>query len=291
MQFVNVYYNNVIVFEKIKLYNDYNIKLCMGVKMKKLIFINLFRICLTVVGLFLLILFIIPLTRKSSLHVGNITGIIISLFLIFKGVCYYEFKNFIINLKKNKYKKYILYSFRILLAIAVVIALVITFLMIKATNNKPVGNETVIVLGSRVYGNKPSRSLKERLDAAYEYLETNPDSYCIVSGGQGRNEDISEAECMYQYLKDKGIDEKRIFKEDKSTSTRENIKFSLEIIKANNLPEDIAITTSEYHQYRASLIAKKLGIDVKAVPSKTAWWIFPTMYLRELYGVLYEVIL
>ena len=135
-----------------------------------------------------------------------------------------------------------------------------------------------------------SRSLRERLDAALIYLEENPDSQCIVSGGMGEGEKISEAECMYRYLIKKGIHSSRIIKEDKSTSTRENLRFSKKIIEERGLSKNIAIATSDYHQYRASKIAKTLGFSVGAVPGHTAWWLFPTFYVRELYGILYQVL-
>lgn len=253
--------------------------------------INIVRLLLVFIGVFFLTLFIIPLTRKSSFHVGNITGILISVMLICRGWKFNEINNLIARWKKDTRKKYYIYCFRTLIVMAVSVVTFMSALMIKAANNHPLGNETVIILGSRVYGEKPSIALKERLDVAYEYLKENPETYCIVSGGQGRGEDITEAECMYRYLKDKGIEESRIFKEDKSTSTRENLKFSLDIIEKNDLPTDIAIATSEYHQYRASVIAKKVGITPKAISAKTAIWLFPTLYLRELYGILYEMIL
>lgn len=53
----------------------------------------------------------------------------------------------------------------------------------------------------------------------------------VVSGGMGDSENISEAEAMYRWLTDKGIDESRIYKEEKSTDTDENIRFSKEVIK------------------------------------------------------------
>ena len=33
-----------------------------------------------------------------------------------------------------------------------------------------------------------------------------------------------------------------------------------------------------------------LGFSVGAVPGHTAWWLFPTFYVRELYGILYQVL-
>ena len=102
--------------------------------------------------------------------------------------------------------------------------------MISAANRKPPKNATLIVLGCRVYGERASLSMVERLEAAYEYLQENPQAVCVLSGGMGSGENITEAECMYRYLVDKGITSRRLYKEEESTSTIENLKFSLELI-------------------------------------------------------------
>ena len=168
------------------------------------------------------------------------------------------------------------------------LAVVETGCIINANMKKPAENATAVVLGCRVYGERPSLSLVERLEAAYNYLEENPAAVCVVSGGQGSGENISEAECMYRWLVDKGIDESRIYKEDKSTSTEENIAFSKQVIKEHGLNEDIAIVTSEYHSYRAGIIAEKNDMYFGTASGQTAIWLFPTFYMRELYAILAE---
>ncbi|MDE7207705.1 MAG: YdcF family protein, partial [Lachnospiraceae bacterium] len=140
----------------------------------------------------------------------------------------------------------------------------------------------------RVYGERPSLILTERMGAALLYLDENPDAVCIASGGKGQDEDISEAECIYRYLVENGIEAGRIYIEDQSTSTRENLAFSYAIIQENALPEEIAIVTNEFHECRAGIIADKLGLSYGAISAKTAMWLLPTYYARELFGVLYE---
>ena len=124
----------------------------------------------------------------------------------------------------------------------------------------------------------------------YQYLNENPKLQCILSGGQGANEEISEAKCMYQYLVSKGIDPHRLYQEDKSTSTRENILFSYQLIKKENLPKAITIITNEFHEYRAQTIARRLNIKSYAISAHTAWWLFPTYFVREIFGIVYEFI-
>lgn len=157
-------------------------------------------------------------------------------------------------------------------------------------NILPQEETTVVVLGCRVKNKKPSLALKERLDKTYQYLNENPKLQCILSGGQGANEEISEAKCMYQYLVSKGIDPHRLYQEDKSTSTRENILFSYQIIEKENLPKAITIITNEFHEYRSQTIAQRLNIKSYAISAHTAWWLFPTYFVREIFGIIYEFI-
>lgn len=119
----------------------------------------------------------------------------------------------------------------------------------------------VIVLGAGVNGDVPSLSLQNRLLAAQRWLTNHPDSKAILSGGQGPGENISEAQCMYQWLTQYGIAGERLLLEDQSRSTRENFKYSAALLQADNggvLPEQVAVISSEYHLYRAGLLAEQL---------------------------------
>lgn len=133
---------------------------------------------------------------------------------------YKNFQQGIFYLAKILLGKCVIGIMAIAIGIVVITAVIETVLIVKASAKKPQENATLIVLGCKVYGEHASRSLRERLDAALIYLEENPNSQCIVSGGMGEGEKISEAECMYRYLTKKGINSSRIIKEDKSTSTR-----------------------------------------------------------------------
>ena len=255
---------------------------------KKRIGLIIFRIILVAVGVYSLPLFLIPLSLSVGVNIGNATGIGVAVLLIVYGLFFTVINRGIRTSLKHKVLRYFVYFAGLVASTILVLVIVLTTLMVGAMNNAPKGQETLVVLGCRVYGERPSLSLQERLDAALVYLEEHPETYCVVSGGQGDGENISEAECMYRYLTDRGIDGIRIFKEDASTTTRENLEYSLAVIEENGLPQEIAIVTSEYHQYRASLVAKELGLSNTAVCGKTAKWLLPTFYIRELYGILYQ---
>ena len=225
------------------------------------------------------IIFLLPFLLKGILNIGNIAGMIVSLgcFLI---------------IFFNKPLHYLIFSKIILSFIIILLAIISTcsYKILTNMNILPQEETTVVVLGCRVKNKKPSLALKERLDKTYQYLNENPKLQCILSGGQGANEEISEAKCMYQYLVSKGIDPHRLYQEDKSTSTSENILFSYQLIKKENLPKAITIITNEFHEYRAQTIARRLNIKSYAISAHTAWWLFPTYFVREIFGIVYEFI-
>jgi len=141
----------------------------------------------------------------------------------------------------------------------------------------------LILLGAGVNGTTPSASLQERIDAAAVYLQQHPQVQCILSGGQGDGEDISEAECMRRYLVEHGIAADRILLEDQSTSTKENLAFSKTVIEADGGDASrIAIISSAYHLYRAKRMASALGMDAIGVAGSDGYPIYMFgMYLRE----------
>lgn len=151
----------------------------------------------------------------------------------------------------------------------------------------------VILLGAGVDGTRPSLSLRYRLDAAYDYLTANPDAICIVSGGQGPGEDITEAACMYADLTSKGIAPERIWQEAVATNTRENIAYSLALIeeKTGVRPERAGIISSEFHLYRAGMFAARQGLTMVGIPAKTQWVSLRINYtLREIVAVWYYML-
>ena len=124
---------------------------------------------------------------------------------------------------------------------------ILSILMYKAQENRPEKANVIVVLGCQVKGERPSRMLRRRLDAAIMAMNDNPDTLCIVSGGKGDDEKISEALAMKNYLLEKGMDSDRIIMEDKSTSTYENIQNSLKILDELGMSHDMTIVTDGFH--------------------------------------------
>lgn len=154
-------------------------------------------------------------------------------------------------------------------------------------DNADYTEKVVIVLGCGIRGERVSVGLAKRLNKVVEYHQRNPDAVIIVSGGQGPQEDISEALAMKRYLIDKGIDEDKIIMEDKSTSTITNFKYSHEIMNDMGLPEDsVVFVTNAYHVYRGAYYAKKEGLTVNHLGTDIIWYTVPMNYMREMLAVI-----
>lgn len=146
--------------------------------------------------------------------------------------------------------------------------------------------EFVIVLGAQTHGDRPSRTLRERLDLAYDYLLAQPDAVCFVSGGLGRDETCAEAQVMQRYLLEKGIDPSRVIAEASASNTRENLIFSRELAEQSGIDTaDALIITSEFHLCRAKYIASALGIRAYGLGSTTTPWVLKLCYeVREVFA-------
>ncbi|MDO4752957.1 MAG: YdcF family protein [Candidatus Saccharibacteria bacterium] len=111
----------------------------------------------------------------------------------------------------------------------------------------------------------------------------------VVSGGQGGDEVISEADAMAKYLEMKKIPRGRILVENRSINTWQNMRYSKKAILKNlskksiNSLEDvkIAFATSDYHVFRSGIIANKNGLKVEGVGSKTRWYFYINAAVRE----------
>lgn len=157
-------------------------------------------------------------------------------------------------------------------------------IVLKSAGNPEEGLSHIIVLGAQMKENGPSIALARRLDRAAVYLEENPETVCIVSGGQGSNEPVSEAKGMYDYLVQKGIEPERIVMEDQSHSTKENLLNSRALISPEVVK--VGIVTNSFHVYRSVQLAKSQGFP-KAVGmgSGSGYYFLPNNLLREFFGV------
>ena len=179
----------------------------------------------------------------------------------------------------------------VLLVIGIAAFIIIEIPIVReARTDAPDDCEYVIVLGAGLKGDVPTLSLRNRLDAALEWLEAHPDCVAVVSGGQGPGENMPEGEAMGIWLEARGIEPERIIVEDKSTSTMENLENSFALIReAGGEPDgNCAIITSEYHLCRAKLMARSLGVEAWGVAAHTSWpSLMLNYFIREAFAVTY----
>lgn len=199
---------------------------------------------------------------------------------------------------KHRYPKAGKHLFRIyalLVSIGILIGLSTGICILAASAGAPDTHcDYIIVLGAGVRGDVPSVSLSDRIRAAYDYLERNPDTICIASGGQGAGEHISEAACIARELIAKGIASERIWLEEKSTSTLENITFSQQILEEHGVsePGTVGILSSEYHLFRAGFFADKFSLSYVGIPAKTSMFPLWVNYtLREIVAIWHHILI
>ena len=213
---------------------------------------------------------------------------IIGIILVYKGL----------NLLANKYPRdarTLKRIFTVILCIGLLVVGVTECVIIKASFGDPKEHcDYMVVLGAKVRTEGPSVSLMDRIRAAKTYLDSHPDVIAVVSGGQGTDEPMTEARCMYEELVELGVDPQRIWIEDQATSTWENLNFSLNLIeeKAGTRPGKIGILSSEYHLYRASLFADACGVESVGIPAATSR--LPQKmnhFMREVAGVWHYLLL
>lgn len=235
--------------------------------------------------------FFLPMTVGVT-NVGAIFGAMVFLACLAVTAFFRQIKKLIRALWTHKAWKIAIMVSAGILGLLVLYACFLTVLMLCAANAVPKCPDTVIVLGCKVQpdGN-PSLMLRKRIEAAYGYLEKNSEIICIVSGGKGDDEPISEAETMKSSLIEMGIDTNRILIEDKSVSTRENIEFSLKLLEEKGISvSEAAIITDGFHQFRASLIAKENGIESTAVSADTPKWLLPAYWFREWFALSHRFV-
>ncbi|MEI4802076.1 YdcF family protein [Bacillus sp. FJAT-51639] len=175
----------------------------------------------------------------------------------------------------------------LLLLLPPVYVVYITYCMKKTANEKVSHTAPcVLILGAKLFGDKPSLSLQNRLDVALGYLHSHPKVKVVVSGGQGDDEDISEALSMSRYLMENGIGKERILLEDRSTSTYENIKFSKDLYDIKHA----VVVSNTYHLYRAKIIADRIGMKMEALAAPTPKRSRKKAYIREYAAVIKTIL-
>ena len=247
--------------------------------------------CIIIMALYSIVTNIV-LIKKEGFDPRSLLGVILG-FLAIIGLFGSQTIYFITSkLLLNTEKQFIKYALNICInaTLSYLYTLIIATLYcnIRAATHIPTyDKDFIIILGSKI--NKDGTLtplLKGRADKAIEfgkkqYETTKKKIIYIPSGGKGNDEIISEAAAIKKYLIEKGIKEKQIIIEDKSTTTNENIHFSKNKIDEINKDAKISFSTTNYHVFRSGVIANNQGIECEGIGSKTKWYFYTNALIRE----------
>ncbi len=213
----------------------------------------------------------------SNFNIGLLFALLLGLSFVLYGAFFDKAKNLPSWLKTA--------FFACISALVVFVMFLLSYGLSDTVSGK---EHAIIVLGSGIRGELLTQGLKNRLDAAIDCYEENEDLLIVVSGGQGPQEDITEALAMERYLLSRGIPQDKIVKEEKATSTYENFVNSKRILDSLFEGEyATAFVSNEYHIYRASSLARIAGFGaVTHTHSNTMWYTLVPSTLRETLAVV-----
>ncbi len=242
----------------------------------------------------LLIISNIQLIKKEGYRLVNILGIILAFCLIggfffLWAIDYYHsgsiYEVFTAELICNVF--YAIYTY----VLCMMIGTIITNMIVSNRMPEP-DKGFIMILGCSINADgTPTPLLRTRIDKAIEFAQyqqgkTGKLVNFITSGGQGDDEVVSESQAIKNYLMSKGIAEERIFMENRSTTTAENMRYSKEIIDSIDPNEKAAFATNNYHVLRSGMLAVENGLKAEGAGAKTKWYFWPNAAVREFVGLL-----
>lgn len=218
----------------------------------------------------------------SNLNVGVVLVLALGIFTLCLGVFCKKIKQL------SDKKMFRICKIVIILLICAEVILVAFMAIYGYSDNVNYNEDAVIVLGAGVRGDKVTLPLKLRLDKAIEYHFKNPEAMIVVTGGQGFQETVTEAYAMEKYLLENGVDKNKILKEEKATSTSENMQFSKRILD-NHYKDDysVVVITNNFHIFRGVTLAERTGFQrVAHMHVGLQWYNLMPCFLRESLAVI-----
>ena len=142
--------------------------------------------------------------------------------------------------------------------------------------------KNAIVLGLALENGKPTDDLVSRLDTAEKYLQRNPDTTLILTGGNPDETGRTEAAVMRDILTERGVREDRMRLEDQAETTKDNFRNTARLTDPE---EPIVLISSNYHMDRAVQTAHSAGFSkILRLPA-------PSSLISFGANVMWEVIL
>lgn len=163
----------------------------------------------------------------------------------------------------------------------------------KAARQKPrYDKDFIIILGCSIDkrgGLYPL--LRGRVNRAVRFaweqeIATGKPLKYVPSGGQGKNEIMSEGSAMEMYLLAHGAEDDEVFPEKSSKNTEENMRFSKALIDSLQPGARVAFATTNYHMLRSGILARMAGMDAEGIAGDTKWYFWPNGFVREIFAIL-----
>ncbi|ANY05146.1 YdcF family protein [Pseudonocardia sp. HH130630-07] len=156
----------------------------------------------------------------------------------------------------------------------------------RLVRDRPAG--WVVVLGSGLHGSTVPPLLASRIRTGLAEFRRRDARMLVLSGGKGSDEHLAEGEAMRRWALEHGADPATARAETASRNTEENLRFTDALVRAEGGPGPGLMVTSNYHAFRAAMLARRLGIDAQAVGAPTAGYYWPSAVLREFVAILRE---
>lgn len=248
-------------------------------------------VIMLIVGIALMGYFVIWCTGilRWSFNIGLLFILISSVLLLNQSIMLFLNKHYLLLKRFGILRKVVFVTF---------ISFLIVFISIEGlvihssiNSDEDIKAEYILIPGAEVIKDRPSRVMLNRLKKSLSYIRNNPGAKIIVSGGKSSEDVYSEAEVMKRYLVNYGVEENRIFKEEQSINSYQNIYNTIKIIDSIGSLEDykIMIVTSDYHTFRCKMIAKSFEIDAYSINVPTHYSVVPICFMTEFFSVIKAV--
>jgi uncharacterized SAM-binding protein YcdF (DUF218 family) len=238
----------------------------------------------------------ITMARRESIRPGNLLSLLagIGMFALF-GLM-------VIATQRTRYTALDMFTIIIMLLSGFISFLLVSYVSYAFVYGRITalrGADFVVVLGSGLIGgDRVPPLLASRLDRGRELYQAlaarraTSAVLLIVSGGKGADERVSEAEAMARYLIERGVPADFVTREDQSRTTEENLAFSKAIMERTRPRYRCIVVTSNYHVFRAAIVARRLGVNGQVTGAQTAGYYWPSAILREFIAVFlsYKVV-
>jgi uncharacterized SAM-binding protein YcdF (DUF218 family) len=145
------------------------------------------------------------------------------------------------------------------LGIPLLITLNSVYRTAKSAQNQ-CGCESLLVFGKRLTREGIDQDYRRRLDKTAELMQHNPSATLLLVGGTAPGDDISEAQAGRDYLISKGIEESRLYLEQQSQNTLENLQHARSMLSQQDA-FPVALISNRYHLARISTIATSLSLQ------------------------------